>query len=138
MSYDIVFKRIYAPQTNDDGARVLVDRLWPRGKSRAALALDEWYRDASPATGLRRDYHRHDINEDDFRERYGKALKAEPEVLMPLMRYARQGRLTLLTAARDPEHSHLPVLRDMLLEALQQEDIADRECASPPCFLPPS
>ncbi|OAZ96139.1 DUF488 domain-containing protein [Halomonas sp. G11] len=138
MSYDIVFKRIYSPQANDDGARVLVDRLWPRGKSRASLALDEWYRDASPAPALRRDYHRHAISEDDFRERYRKALKTEPEVLIPLMRYARQGKLTLLTAARDPEHSHLPVLRDMLLEALRQEDVADRECASPPCFLPPS
>jgi len=138
MSYDIVFKRIYSKQTDDDGARVLVDRLWPRGKSRATLALDEWYRDASPAPALRRDYHRHAISENDFREHYRKSLRTEPEVLVPLMRYARQGKLTLLTAARDPEHSHLPVLREMLFEALRQEDDADSECASPPCFLPPS
>ncbi len=48
MSYDIALKRIYSPSEPDDGARVLVDRLWPRGKQREALALTDWYRDASP------------------------------------------------------------------------------------------
>ncbi|SDN06858.1 DUF488 domain-containing protein [Vreelandella arcis] len=135
MSYDIVFKRIYASQAADDGARILVDRLWPRGKSRASLGLDEWYRDASPAPALRRDYHRQNISEDVFRARYREALETQPDVLLPLMRYARKGRLTLLTAARDPEHSHLPVLRQAVIDALQREDADDSECASPPCFL---
>ncbi|MFO8045043.1 MAG: DUF488 family protein [Halomonas sp.] len=134
MAYDIVLKRIYLPIEAEDGARVLVDRLWPRGKPREALSLTDWYRDASPSPTLRRQYHQKKISHFVFAVRYRGELRDHPEHLVPLMRHARRGRLTLLTAARNIEGSHLPVLREALLKALRDEDAADLEPASPPCF----
>lgn len=134
MAYEIVLKRIYLPIEVGDGARVLVDRLWPRGKPREALSLTDWYRDASPSTTLRRQYHQQKISHFVFAVRYRGELRDHPEHLVPLMRHARRRRLTLLTAARNIEESHLPVLREALLKALRDEDAADLELASPPCY----
>lgn len=134
MPYDILLKRIYADPTAEDGARVLVDRLWPRGKRRELLALTDWYRDASPSNALRRQFHQGEISPTVFATRYRGELRDAPAHLEPLMRYARQGRLTLLSANRDLAASHLPILREALLQALREEDAGDREPASPPCF----
>ncbi len=136
MKYDIGFKRVYEPAHQSDGARVLVDRLWPRGKRRDELRLTDWYRDASPSSALRRAWHQNDIDEQRFADDYRQELQAHPEVLTPLMRHARQGRLSLMTATRNPDHSHLPILRDALLDQLAREDdqADDREPASPPCY----
>jgi len=136
VTYDIALKRIYQPVDAEDGARVLVDRLWPRGKRRESLALTDWYRDASPTPALRRQFHRQEISAEVFAARYRGELRDAPESLLPLMRHVRQGRLTLLSAARDLESSHLPILRESLLQALQDEDVEDREPASSPCFAP--
>ncbi|MDR5867035.1 DUF488 domain-containing protein [Halomonas koreensis] len=136
MSHEIVLKRIYQAIDPGDGARVLVDRLWPRGKRRESLALTDWYRDASPSPALRRQYHQGEISAAVFAARYRGELRDAPDRLLPLMRQARQGRLTLLSAARDLEASHLPILREALLAALEAEDAADREPASPPCLDP--
>ncbi|MFW6344879.1 MAG: DUF488 domain-containing protein [Halomonas sp.] len=132
MAYEIELKRLYADAADEDGARILVDRLWPRGKPRESLALTDWYRDASPSPALRRQYHRGEISSGVFAARYRGELRDDPESLLPLMRHARRGRLTLLSAARDLEASHLPILRDALLRALHDEDGADRKPASPP------
>ncbi|TFH88179.1 DUF488 family protein [Billgrantia azerbaijanica] len=134
MSYDIALKRIYSPPEPDDGARVLVDRLWPRGKRREGLALTDWYRDASPSPALRRQYHQGEISPGVFAARYRGELRDDPESLVPLMRHARQGRLTLLSATRNLDESHLPILRDALLRALREEDAEDAEPTSPPCY----
>lgn len=134
MAYEIVFKRIYQEAQPEDGARVLVDRLWPRGKRRESLALTDWYRDASPSPALRRQFHLDEINAAVFAVRYRGELQDAPDCLLPLMRHARRGRLTLLSAARDLEATHLPLLRDAILQALHDEDAADREPASPPCY----
>ncbi|MFM9269161.1 DUF488 domain-containing protein [Halomonas elongata] len=134
MSYEIVLKRVYQPIEPDDGARLLVDRLWPRGKRRESLALTDWYRDASPSLTLRRQYHEGEISNAVFAARYRGELRSAPENLLPLMRHARTGRLTLLSAARDLEASHLPVLKEAVLAALREEDAADSEPASSPCF----
>lgn len=134
MSYDIQLKRVYQPAEPDDGARVLVDRLWPRGKRRESLALTEWYRDASPTPAVRRQYHRGEISETVFAARYRGEMRDDPQALVPLMRHARHGRLTLLSAARDISASHLPLLRDAILDALAEEDASDRDPASSPCY----
>lgn len=134
MSYEIVLKRIYSPSEPTDGARVLVDRLWPRGKRRESLNLTDWYRGASPSTLLRRQLHEGEISTAVFSVRYRGELRDHPECLVPLMRYARQGKLTLLSAARNLEDSYLPLLQQAVLEALQHEDIDDLELTSPPCF----
>ncbi len=134
MAYDIVFKRIYQPVDAEDGARVLVDRLWPRGKRRESLALTDWYREASPSPALHRQYHLGEISATVFAVRYRGELRDAPDSLIPLMRHARQGRLTLLSAARDLQATHLPLLRVAILQELHDEDDEDREPASPPCY----
>ncbi|MDX5378515.1 MAG: hypothetical protein LPK08_13500 [Halomonas sp.] len=134
MSYEIVLKRIYSPGEPTDGARVLVDRLWPRGKRRESLALTEWYRDASPSPSLSRQLRQDEISPKVFAVRYRGELRDHPESLVPLMRYARQGKLTLLSAARNLEESYLLLLQQALLEALRHEDVEDLELASPPCY----
>ena len=135
MTYDIQLKRLYRPVEKDDGARILVDRLWPRGKRRDSLDLTDWYRDASPTPGLRRNYHQKAISHDSFADHYRREFGDAPENLLPLMCYARRGRLTLLTASRDIQASHLPLLREAILEALHEEDATDNEPSSPPCYL---
>lgn len=135
MAYDIVLKRIYSQIDASDGARVLVDRLWPRGKRRESLALSDWYRDASPSPALHRQYHLGEISAAIFAIRYRGELRDIPDSLIPLMRHARKGRLTLLSASRNLESSYLPLLRDSILQELYDEDAMDREAASPPCYL---
>ncbi|MEQ5802466.1 DUF488 family protein [Halomonas sp. H10-9-1] len=135
MSYRIVIKGVTQPAEPADGARVLVDRLWPRDRSREALALDDWYRDASPSPALHRQWRQGEISDGVFAVRYRGELRDHPERLVPLMRQVRQrGALTLLTAEREPESSPLPILRDWLLFVLCEEDASDIEPASPPCY----
>jgi uncharacterized protein YeaO (DUF488 family) len=134
VSYDIALKRIYTPSEPADGARVLVDRLWPRGKRRESLNLTDWYRDASPSPQLRRQLHEGEISPAVFAVRYRGELRDHPENLIPLMRHVRRGKVTLLSAARNLEDSHLPILRDALLQVLREEDAADAEPASAPCY----
>ncbi len=135
MSYDIRFKRIYQQADSSDGIRILVDRLWPRGQSKDDVPMDDWYQEASPSSDLRRCWHRGELTEDAFSHAYRHQLDQAPASLWPLMRAARAGTLTLLTASRDPKRSHLPVLRLALLDALEAEDAADRsEPASAVCY----
>jgi uncharacterized protein YeaO (DUF488 family) len=136
VDYQIHLKRVYDTAEKGDGARILVDRLWPRGKRREDLHLSDWYKDASPSPGLRRAWHKEDIDEKAFIRDYGRELEANPDSLVPLMKLARAGRLTLLTATRNPEQSHLPVLRQALLDALQREDSEADGCdpSSPVCY----
>lgn len=136
MEYDIRFKRVYEAIEPTDGARVLVDRLWPRGKRREDLQLTEWDRNAAPSTSLRRAWHKGQIDAETFSNDYHHELTTQPDTLLPLMRFARKGAVTLLTAVRVPEQSHLPVLRDALHAALQREDgEADGvEPSSPVCY----
>lgn len=136
MTYDIQLERIYAPAKNSDGARVLVDALWPRGKRKDDLKLQEWYRGASPSAKLRRAWHNRELDHAAFEKQYLHELAADAEALVPLMRYARHGRLTLLTATRELEDSHLPTLRSALLAALRNEDADARgnDPSSPVCY----
>ncbi|GAA3898252.1 DUF488 domain-containing protein [Halomonas cibimaris] len=135
MSYSIALKRVYAPIEAEDGARVLVDRLWPRGKAREALALSAWHPETAPSNALRRQYRRNQRSHAAFATRYRLELAESDTLLLSLMRFARAGRLTLLTATRRIEDSHLPALRESLLQALENEDARDREPpASPPCY----
>lgn len=136
MIYDIRLKRVYSEAEPGDAARVLVDRLWPRGKRHDTLALTEWYRDASPSNVLRRQWHQGEISDTVFAHRYRWEIDDAKDCLVPLMRWCRQGRLTLLSAARDLERSHLPLLREAIVTALDEEDRqADGfEASSPPCY----
>ncbi|MFG3497511.1 DUF488 domain-containing protein [Streptomyces sp. NPDC047928] len=126
---DPKLRRIYDPARADDGVRVLVDRLWPRGLAKADAAVDEWPKSVTPSTELRRWFHgaadgaetddRQGTADDvfaEFRRRYEAELAA-PEAADALDRLrdlARTGPLTLLTAAKAPDRSHAAVLRDLL------------------------
>ncbi|PKG52550.1 MULTISPECIES: DUF488 domain-containing protein [Halomonadaceae] len=134
MSYEITLKRIYAPIEEHDGSRMLVDRLWPSGLSRRSLALNEWHPEIAPAFQLCRHYLQQKISKSLFLERYSSELKTCPDKLLPLMKFTRAGRLTLLTAARQIEDSHLPVLKELTLSALAEEDASDRGFCSSPCL----
>lgn len=111
---DIVTKRIYAPASPDDGYRVLVDRLRPRGISRQDAAIDEWAKDIAPSTGLRR-WFAHDPDRwDEFTVRYRRELGTHTDALRELLDRCVTRRLTLLFAARDLRRNHAAVLKDVL------------------------
>ncbi|MGW0734036.1 DUF488 domain-containing protein [Streptomyces sp. NPDC002851] len=111
-------RRVYEAPEPDDGTRVLVDRLWPRGLSKADARIDVWPKEVTPSTELRRWFHGPDGSYDSFCRRYEAEL-TEPEAaeaLTALRALARKGPLTLLTAAKDPDHSHASVLLRHLAE----------------------
>jgi len=110
-------KRVYDPPSDDDGARVLVDRLWPRGVKKQDAELDEWAKDLSPSNDLRKWFHADRENRfGEFTERYAVELASpeQQERLAALRERGESGRVTLLTGAADPGHSHVAVLLDEL------------------------
>lgn len=115
--YAIRVKRIYDPVDQDDGARVLVDRLWPRGMTRERAALTRHLPEVAPSADLRRWYGHDQDRFGAFARRYHDELASEPEAaaaLRILLDLAAQGRLTLLTATRDLDRSHAQILLDHL------------------------
>jgi uncharacterized protein YeaO (DUF488 family) len=115
--FAVRLKRVYEPADPSDGRRVLVDRLWPRGLSKSAAAVDEWLRDVAPSTELRQDFHRGGLPFDLFEERYRAELQAA-RALQALLEEARRGPVTLLYAARDEQVNHAQVLASVLRERL--------------------
>lgn len=110
----IRLKRIYDERAADDGYRVLVDRLWPRGVSKQRAQLDEWRRDIAPSTTLRKWYGHEAERWDEFRERYRAELEGHREALGRLAERARRGTVTLLYAARDDKHNSAEVVKRYL------------------------
>lgn len=109
-------KRVYEPPSGEDGLRVLVDRLWPRGVSKKAAAIDLWMKEAAPSDALRR-WFAHDPNRwSEFRRRYEQELLQCSEPLAALKARARAGRVTLVYAARDEAHNQAVVLRAALAQ----------------------
>lgn len=112
---EVRIKRVYEAPAADDGLRVLVDRLWPRGLKRQGSAIDRWLKEAAPSPELRRWFGHDPARWDEFRSRYEAELAANPGNLAALRELIRgSGRLTLLYAARDTDHNHAVVLRDVL------------------------
>lgn len=114
----IRIKRAYEPADAADGHRVLVDRLWPRGVSREALAVERWARDLAPSDDLRRWFGHDPARWEEFRRRYRLELAApEREAdLDELAAIARTGTLTLVYSARDEEHNQARVLAEVIAE----------------------
>jgi uncharacterized protein YeaO (DUF488 family) len=109
-------RRVHEPPDPDDGLRVLVDRLWPRGVSKDAARVDEWPKDLTPSAELRRWYHAGEGSYEEFARRYEEELAA-PEAAEALARaraWVREGPVTLLTAVKSPERSHAAVLAGLL------------------------
>ncbi|GLW26242.1 DUF488 domain-containing protein [Microbispora triticiradicis] len=118
MSKDITYRRIYEESSPEDGRRVLVDRVWPRGMRKADAHLDEWLRDVAPSTELRRWYGHEPGRFAEFRRRYLAELRepARRQAVDHLRDIAGHDRLTLLTATRDVEHSQAAVLAEWLTD----------------------
>ncbi|HSS37300.1 MAG TPA: DUF488 domain-containing protein [Polyangia bacterium] len=106
-------KRVYDPPSRDDGLRVLVDRLWPRGLSKAAAHIDVWMKEVAPSTALRTWFGHDPARWSEFRRRYLRELAAT-EARDALLGLADQQAVTLLFAAKDPVHNNAVVLRDWL------------------------
>lgn len=107
-------RRVYDPPREEDGLRVLVDRLWPRGLSKEAARVDLWLKDIAPSDALRKWYGHEPSRWDEFRRRYFAELEAHRERLEELRQQARRGRVTLLFGARDEEHNNAVALRQYL------------------------
>jgi uncharacterized protein YeaO (DUF488 family) len=112
---NIKLKRAYEPSAADDGTRILIDRLWPRGVKKADAAIDEWIKDIAPSTTLRKWFGHDPARWREFRVRYFKEAYKHPEQLKRLRALARQGRITLVFSARDQVHNDAVVLRNLLL-----------------------
>jgi len=119
MGTDIRVRRVYDEPSAEDGARVLVDRVWPRGLRKDAARLDEWAKDVAPSTELRTWYHHDPAKFGEFRQRYAAELEqpGPREALSRLRTLAAGKPVTLLTATRDLDLSQAAVLAGLLREA---------------------
>ena len=115
----ILLKRVYEAPARQDGLRVLVDRLWPRGLTPQKASADLWLRELAPSAGLRRWYGHDPRRWEEFRRRYRAELEHAPHALRTLRELRRRGRVTLLFAARSREQNNAVVLRDFLDEKSQ-------------------
>ena len=111
----IRLKRAYEPPADSDGARVLVDRLWPRGVSKAEAKLDLWLKEIAPSTELRKWFGHDPARWSEFQRRYRGELKQRPDEIAELQRLAERGPVTLIYSAHDERHNDAVVLRDFLL-----------------------
>lgn len=113
---DIRTRRAYDDPGRDDGYRILIDRLWPRGVAKADLALDEWDKELAPSDELRKWFGHDPEKWDEFRKRYRKELDNHREAVDALVERVRKGRVTLVFGAKDEKHSNAEFLRDYLKE----------------------
>lgn len=110
----IAIKRAYDKPSPQDGARILIDRLWPRGLSKAKLKIDAWPRELTPSTDLRKWYGHEPARFAEFRRRYRAELAANAKELGALRAMVRGRAATLITATREVDLSHAVVMREML------------------------
>lgn len=112
---NVRLKRAYEAAAADDGTRVLIDRLWPRGVSKQAAAVDLWLKDIAPSTELRKWFGHDPARWAEFQVRYAEEVRGQPDLFAQLSDLARKGPLTLVYSAHDEEHNDAVVLRNLLL-----------------------
>ena len=114
MKPDIHIKRVYEPPANEDGIRVLVDRIWPRGISKETAALALWLKDIAPTTALRKWFNHDPARWAEFHRRYHAELALNPAPVEQLRELMKTGRVTLLYAAHDTEHNQAIALAEYM------------------------
>ena len=114
MAAAVRIKRIYEPASPEDGARLLVDRVWPRGITKEAAALTMWIKEVAPSTALRKWFGHEPARFAEFRRRYLDEIRANAPAAARLRSYVEDGRVTLLYGAHDPAHNNAVVLADYL------------------------
>lgn len=112
----IRLKRAYERPAAEDGTRILVDRLWPRGIRKEDAAIDHWAKDLAPSTDLRKWFGHDPDRWQEFRRRYAAEIRRRPDELDRLRALALQGPITLVYAARDEVHNDAIVLQEVLLD----------------------
>ena len=109
----IAVKRVYDPPKGDDGCRLLVDRLWPRGVKKDEARLDGWIKDAAPSDKLRQWFGHESLKWEEFRRRYFAELDHKPEAWRPILDAEKQKKkVTLLFGAKDSEHNNAVALKE--------------------------
>jgi uncharacterized protein YeaO (DUF488 family) len=124
---DVRLKRAYEAASAEDGYRVLVDRLWPRGVSSERAQLDQWEKDLAPSTELREWFGHEPGRFPEFRGRYIEELRANASRLGELRRRARIGTVTLVYSAHDSEHNDAVVLAEVLRHGLPKSERSSDE-----------
>lgn len=110
----IQMKRVYDPSAKSDGARFLVERLWPRGVKKEELRMDGWFRDVAPSTELRKWFSHDPEKWGEFQKRYRSELKQHSEALKPILEAGAKGNVTLLFSSHDTEHNNAVALKHFL------------------------
>jgi uncharacterized protein YeaO (DUF488 family) len=110
----ITIKRAYEPVSPADGTRFLVERLWPRGVSKATLHIEAWLKDVAPTTELRQWFNHDPEKWDEFRRRYRRELDANRQAWQPIVAAARRGTVTLIYSAHDTVHNNAAALQQYL------------------------
>ena len=110
----IRLKRAYDARSRTDGMRFLVERLWPRGVSKATLQLDAWLKEVGPSTALRKWFSHDPEKWREFRRRYFRELDSRPEAWEPIVSAARRGTVTLVYSSHDTEHNNAVALQEYL------------------------
>jgi uncharacterized protein YeaO (DUF488 family) len=115
----IQVKRAYERPGADDGARFLVERLWPRGVRKQNLRIEDWLKDVAPSSELRRWFQHDAAKWDEFRRRYFRELEKHADAWQPLLTRARRGRVTLVYSAHDIEHNNAVALKEFLNQKIR-------------------
>ena len=115
----ISLKRVYEDPAKSDGCRVLVERLWPRGLSKQAARIDLWPKDVAPSTELRRWFNHEADKWTEFKRRYFKELRAQPESLEPVLERTRAGRVTFVFASREQRLNNAVALREYVMRRIR-------------------
>ncbi len=110
----IRIKRIYDPAAPDDGKRIYIDRLWPRGMKKEEVKMDEWLKEVSPSDSLRKWFGHEPSKYAEFKKRYTKELEKQSEVLERIRKESKKETVTLLFSAKDVEHNNATVLKELL------------------------
>lgn len=116
----IKVKRVYDEPAESDGKRYLVDRLWPRGKSKASLDMEAWLKEAAPSNDLRHWYEHDPAKWEEFQRRYRAELDSRPESWQPLLAAAEKGDITLLYASKETKINNAVALKTYLEDHLQK------------------
>ena len=110
----IHLKRVYEPSSEEDGMRILVERLWPRGVSKERAALDRWMKEIAPSGALRKWYGHDPAKWEEFRRRYREELRQNEDAVEELKKLTGQGPVTFVYAAKDEAHNSAVVLKEYL------------------------
>lgn len=122
----IQVKRAYEQPSKNDGARFLVERLWPRGVKKENLQVEDWLKDVAPSNELRQWFQHDPAKWKEFRQRYFRELAMHSDAWQPLLARARRGSVTLVYSAHDTEHNNAIALKEFLDQKLKSKRSADK------------